>query len=199
MLTNKDALRKVLNFLLDMICVFASFLMNLAAFSDPGSIGSLIVDNRLGIAVFLMTLAFMLIIFKCYEEPVREYSMTSAVKLGGALIISHIVFILLLYIMGEAPPPLFVLNQIIYSIFICGIYRLLIVLNLRIGLEFLKREHVDDVKRVIIVGAGDAGKYLADMLNYDKSKKCVRLRSSMTMQILRAKRSRVCLLWGLVS
>ncbi|MFZ5975659.1 MAG: polysaccharide biosynthesis protein [Bacillota bacterium] len=171
MLNDKDTIRKTLTYIVDIACLFLIMLLNLATYNADGNIGRLLSENRLILSLYLTVSALMLLLFKCYEDPLKDYSFFSTAKTGGAILSAHIIFVLLMGVIGQPVPPVFLLNLFVYSVVICGLTRLLAVSFYRIGPSIRKPVHKGDMKRVIIFGAGDAGRYLVDMLNQDKSKK----------------------------
>jgi FlaA1/EpsC-like NDP-sugar epimerase len=62
------------------------------------------------------------------------------------------------------------INIAVYSIFFLSLYRLTMLLIRRLNTYFIIRSKQSGIQRVIIMGAGAAGKYLADMLRNDKTK-----------------------------
>ena len=64
----------------------------------------------------------------------------------------------------------YLVNLVIYTVFFLGAYRMVAHFGRRLNSFVLIRSKKCDMQRVIIMGAGDAGKYLADMLKTDKSK-----------------------------
>lgn len=157
--------------MIDLACLFLIMMLNLSAFYAGTGMDGLLDQNRLVVAVYLTVTGLMLLLFKCYDERLRDHTLFTAVKTGGAIITGHILFVLLMAVTGQPVPFLLWLNLTIYSIVICSAYRLLAFAFYRTGPSILKPSNSKDMKRVIIFGAGDAGKYLVDMLNYDKAKR----------------------------
>lgn len=171
MLDRKKTLPKLGTFVLDMACIFFCMLYNLAIHGPYVyvDLASLLFEYKVILAIYLTIAAFMLVLFKCYEELIREFTLFGGLKVAGALCASNLVFMLLTSVLGQDFSFALMINSIIYSIFICELYRLLVVAGLR--LSYLNPVSSFDEQRVIIFGAGDAGKYLVDMLRSDKSKK----------------------------
>jgi len=168
---SKDVLRKAATFLADIAILFCVMLVNLAADNAGSGLSALLDRYRLVVALYVTLCGLMLLMFKCYDDPLRDYSLFSASKAAGAMFVAFVLFVVLLSIIGQRPTALFLTNLFIYSVVFCGTYRLLIVSVYRIGPNFFRPVSKGDMQRVIIFGAGDAGKYLVDMLNQDRSKR----------------------------
>ncbi len=166
----KLAFGKAIAFILDVACLFGVLLLTLPLLSDAPNIGALLEQHRLIVISYLGISIFIFLLVKCYNDQIRDYSLFSAMKLCGAVVISSLIFALFMAVLGQALPFLFLLNLAIYAGAACGLYRLVALSAYHAYYRVLKRDRSKDVKRAIIFGAGDAGKYLVDMLNYDLSK-----------------------------
>lgn len=166
----KLAFGKAIAFILDVACLFGVLLLTLPLLSGAPNIGTLLEQHRLVVITYLGINIFTFLLVKCYNEQIRDYSLFSAIKLCGAVIISSLIFAFSMAVLGQALPFMFLLNLAIYAVAACGLYRLVALSAYYAYYRVLKRDRSKDVKRAIIFGAGDAGKYLVDMLNYDPSK-----------------------------
>jgi FlaA1/EpsC-like NDP-sugar epimerase len=89
----------------------------------------------------------------------------------GTFLISFIFsYVILVLITGQLYDIMFSISLIIYTVFFFCAYRLGDVVIRRIDHLIFRLRGTSDMDRVIIFGAGDAGKYLVDLLNNDKTK-----------------------------
>jgi len=168
----KAAIKKIITFLLDVLCLFGVLLLTLYTYSASGtpSLGTLITQNRLLIIVYLVVNIFTFLLVRCYDEEIRDFSLLSTIRLLGAITASHLIFAIFMAVIGQALPFLFILNLAIYAAAALGLYRLLALIAFNAFYSLLKADRSVEAKRAIIFGAGNAGKYLVDMLNHDPSK-----------------------------
>lgn len=167
----KISLKKLAIMLTDLVCFFGALLLALTSESTSLSIASLLAQNRLLVIAYLVISAFVFLLFKCYDQLIRDYSVFNAIKLGGAVAAAHLILGLFMLIVKQPQPFTRILNLAIYTTVACGIIRLLVLSFYSAFNYFPRAGKKGDVKRAIIFGAGNAGKYLVDMLNQDKSKK----------------------------
>ena len=172
MTDTKQFVHRLITFFLDLICFFVVVVISLSMTTNA-SLAQLLDVYKLMIILYITILGLVLLLSKCYMEPIRDYTLVSALRIVGSLIIGHIIFILIMLITGQPVRFYTLLNLIIYSIAFCGAYRLLIVSVFMLKRNMLRTSQTKDMKRVIIFGAGDAGKYLANQLNQDRSKMLV--------------------------
>ena len=170
MLSIKLAVQKSIIFIFDMLCLAGVLLLTLPTLSVAKDGSALMELNRLLIIAYFIINVFTFLLVKCYDEQIRDYSLLSAIKLCGAVVISHLIFAIFMAVVGQALPFRFILTLTIFTGAFCGLYRLLVLAAYHVFYRLLKTDRSKDVKRAIIFGAGNAGKYLVDMLNQDPSK-----------------------------
>ncbi|NLT16257.1 MAG: hypothetical protein GXY11_01370, partial [Clostridiales bacterium] len=59
-------------------------LVNLAADNAGSGLSALLDRYRLVVALYVTLCGLMLLMFKCYDDPLRDYSLFSASKAAGA-------------------------------------------------------------------------------------------------------------------
>lgn len=166
----KLAVRKSIAFVLDVLCLMGVLLLALYPNSPAQDLGALIGQNRLLMISYLIINIFMFLLARCYDEQIRDFSLFSTMKLFGALAASHLIFALFMAVVGQVQPFLLILNLGVYAAAALGLYRLLALTAYHLYYRLWKTDGSKDIKRAIIFGAGNAGKYLVDMLNQDPSK-----------------------------
>ena len=121
--------------------------------------------------MLVITMALMSVILKTYNEPIFANFALSVVTSVGTFIISlAISAVFLILVNSQQFSLIYLINLVIYTVFFLGAYRMVAHFGRRLNSFVLIRSKKCDMQRVIIMGAGDAGKYLADMLKSDKSK-----------------------------
>jgi FlaA1/EpsC-like NDP-sugar epimerase len=155
--------------MVDVLCFLLALMINLSYHAQYVSLQALIEQNRMVLILYLAISALLLLSFKCYDEPLRDMTLFGGVKMGGVILLSNVLFNLLISAIGIRMPFLFMLNLFIYSVAISGIYRLLVVSYFYVYGNVFKIRKSAGLRRVIIFGAGHAGKYLVDVLK-DPSK-----------------------------
>lgn len=171
MIKDKDKITKAISMVLDLISVVLGMVLTLEANRVLLPQGMVLKEPWLMIVAYSAITMLFLIIFRAYDNPIQDYSALDVFKLVSALFVSCLVSYLLMFLMGTPIAAITLLDLMTFPLYFCGLYRLLLFLFLRHGKDFLNLERDKDMKRVIIVGAGAAGKYLADMLLFDHSKK----------------------------
>ncbi len=166
----KQTIQKAIVFILDVLCLAAVLLLTLPSLAPAPDLGSLLMLHRLLIIAYIVINVFTFLLLRCYDEQLRDYSLISAIKLCGAVVISHLIIAVFMAMVGQPLPFRFTLNLLIYSGAFCGLYRLLALGAYHAIYRLLNTDRKTEVKRAIIFGAGNAGKYLVDMLNQDPSK-----------------------------
>ncbi len=170
MLSIKQAFQKSIVFILDVACMAGVLLLTLPSLAPAPDADSLLLLHRLLAIAYVVINIFTFLLVRCYDEQIRDYSLFSAIKLCGAVIISHLILAIFMAVMEQALPFRFILSLTIFTGAFCGLYRLLVLTAYHVFYRLLKTDRSKDVKRAIIFGAGNAGKYLVDMLNQDPSK-----------------------------
>lgn len=165
----KSFLLKILMFLLDVVCFFIAIVVSLALAAGDGFV-RLLSESRLIVILYPSFTGLFLLLMNSYAELPGDYSFYSALKIISAIIISHVFFALLMIFLGRPVSYIFLINIAVYSMALCGLYRFAAVSVYYMRRHMLK-DRASNEKRVIIFGAGDAGKYLANMLFQDSSKK----------------------------
>lgn len=170
MLSIKLAFQKSIAFIMDVLCLAGVLVLLLPTLSSASDIGSLLIQHRLILISYIVINLFTFLLIRCYDELIRDYSLFSAIKLCSAVIISNLIFSVFMAIVAQPLPFMFILTLAVFTGTACGLYRLLMLSAYHIFYRLLKTDRSKDVKRTIIFGAGNAGKYLVDMLNQDPSK-----------------------------
>ena len=168
----KEATKKTITFLVDVLGLIWALALALSTHYGMPADGfaGLFMQYRLPIIAYLGINIFTLLLVRCYDELIRDYSLFSTIKLFGALAISHLLFALFMSVIGDTQPSLLILNLTVYAAAALGVYRLIVLVAFQALLHLPKANRSGHAKRAIIFGAGSAGKYLVDMLNQDPSK-----------------------------
>ena len=137
--------------------------------------GSSLIDNssiRSFILMLIITMGFISFITKTYNEPILENISLSVISSIGTFLISLVISVVFLLLVDSRQFNLiYLVNLVIYTMFFLGMYRLMIHMFRRIDAFVVNKKNTTSNNRVIIMGAGDAGKYLAEMLKNDATKK----------------------------
>lgn len=160
-----SAVRKICVFLIDLLC------MTVALFASFAAAGMGEVDqNKLVVFGFLVLGSISIfLLLDCYGNDIWEFDTISAVKICVAVACVHAVLGVLSIADLVRIPAKVVLNALAYSLLLCGGYRLFLSAWNKMNL-LTNRGITGQRKRVLIVGAGDAGGFLVNLLNYDASK-----------------------------
>lgn len=157
--------KKIILFLLDLFCMFVAFFLSghMAGVSllDKSSLIALVFMALGAVSTFLM--------LDCYGNGIWEFDTISAIKICLAITLTHAILIIVSLIGLIAMPIMVIVNSIMYSFLFCGGYRLVVSAWNKMHILSVSDSH-GHRKRVLIVGAGDAGRFLANLLNYDASK-----------------------------
>ena len=163
-----ERLRKIITFFADAIsiatgCIVSSLILY------PESVASGIVYSY--ILVTIITMILLSIILKTYETTIHENFSMSVISAICTYILSFILAVIIMFVISaEQLALIHLVNLIVYTVFCMGFYRLGILFIRRLNTFLFVRGNNAGIQRVIIMGAGDAGKYLADMLRNDKTK-----------------------------
>ena len=156
--------------IMDAVCFFIVITINLSSYQAAPSLAALFEANRLIVILYLTITMLIFLLFRCYTDPIQDYTLSDALKIAGAIVSSHVIFAVVIGLIRQPLPFVFLLNLAIYSLVLCGVYRLIILSVYYVRNNLVHLTNADDAERVIIFGAGDAGKYLVSMLGQDKSK-----------------------------
>lgn len=168
---NNELLRKSLTFAADSLCIVLSVTLSSATYFPESSIFVHIVNFRSLIVLLILSFGMVSIILKNYNDPIMENLAASMIIAIGTFLISFIFsYVILVLITGQLYDIMFSISLIIYTVFFFCAYRLGDVVIRRIDHLIFRLRGTSDMDRVIIFGAGDAGKYLVDLLNNDKTK-----------------------------
>lgn len=121
-------------------------------------------------AIFVIYNAIFLIV-RYYKDSIFNFDSFSAIVLGGSLFIIHLFFLVYSVLSNSGIPIKTVLTSLIISCFFCGSYRICVIAGRKLLVRFLRNVSREEGKRIIIFGAGEAGKFLANMLTFDNNKK----------------------------
>lgn len=161
----KEMTKEILFFCLDMLCMFLALRFS---FWQTGIHST--DKNTLLIMLFLLLLsAVIFLILGCNENDIWEFDTISAVRICIAI---ALVFGMLAVctIVGLVIAPMIVyFNSFVYSCVLTGGYRLFLSAWNKLKLCVVVKSN-GRKKRVLIIGAGNAGCFLANMLNHDASK-----------------------------
>lgn len=167
----KDFVRKSLTFAADSLCIFIGVLLSSATYDPEATLIAHIVDYKALIVLLIISSAVISLILRSYNDPIRENLAASMIIVIGTFIVSYITsFLLLVFIDGQVYNTMFSISLIMYTTFLFCAFRLGNFVFRRLDTFLFKIRSVHSMEPVIIFGAGDAGKYLVDLLNKDKSK-----------------------------
>lgn len=158
-------IKKIIVFLIDLSCMAGALYMSFCAV-EMGQLD----QNKLVLLAFLILGAISIfLLIDCYGNDIWEFDTVSAVKICWAIVCVFGIIGVVSAIGLVAVPVSVLVNAVAYSFLLCGGYRLLCSawnkMNLLSGKAITGQR-----KRVLIVGAGDAGGFLANLLNYDASR-----------------------------
>jgi FlaA1/EpsC-like NDP-sugar epimerase len=167
-----DLARKILTFGADALSIVAGSLLCTIMYHPDATL----LENISGIESFVLmiviTMALVSVILKTYNDPILgNISLSVIYSISSFLIALVISVVFLLLVDSQKFNMAYLVNLVIYTVFFLGSYRLAIHMFRRIDVFMVTRKRTSDTDRVIIMGAGDAGKYLADLLKNDKTKK----------------------------
>ena len=167
-----DTVRQVLTFGADVISIVTGSVLY-TLMSRPGT--SLLHSYQSILPFLLMlviTTALISIILKTYAEPIFGNFSHSVILASVTFFIALALSAAFSAIIGDLGfEVVYLVNIVIYTVFFLGVYRMVVNMARRFGSYIVTKSKKCDMERVIIMGAGDAGKYLADMLKTDKSKR----------------------------
>jgi FlaA1/EpsC-like NDP-sugar epimerase len=167
-----DNLRKVLTYAADALCIAAGSLLCVFMYHPDASLMQNFASIESFVFVLIITMALVSVILKTYNEPIVGNITISVISSVWAFFISFVISVVFLLLVNSQKFNLvYYINLAIYTIFFLGLYRLAVQILRRIDSFVLIRRKTSDMDRVIIIGAGNAGKYLAEMLKNDKTKK----------------------------
>lgn len=165
-----DLARKILTFGADALSIVAGSVL-CALLYKPGAV-LWNDDARSFILMLIISMGVISLIFRTYNEPILDSILFSVVSSVGTFLISLVMSVIFLLLLDNVRLDFaFLINLVIYTIYFLGAYRLAIHLFRRAGVYMVHMLRASNAQRVIIMGAGTAGRYLADMLRNDRSKK----------------------------
>jgi FlaA1/EpsC-like NDP-sugar epimerase len=168
---SNEFLRKAVTYLADALCIVLGIGLCLLVNSPGTPLVQAFSEMRAFILMLLVTTALLSAVLRTYNDPVLESVTVSAVKSIGtflaALVLTSVVMLL---IDTQRIKPVFILNIFVYAIFFLGAFRIGLHILRRFDSYMMKFRNTSAISRVIIMGAGDAGKFLVDQLRNDKSK-----------------------------
>ncbi len=166
-----SVIRKILNFSADALCILVSNVLCAVMFYPQMSF----LENAAGAMplafMLIITAAFLSVIINTYGEPIYESVPLSAIAAIGTFLLAMVIdIIFLLLIRQNSIDFRYLINLVVYGIFLLSMYRLMMLIARRISGFMIGMRKSSSVQRVIIMGAGDAGRFLVDMLLKDKTK-----------------------------
>ncbi len=163
-----DKLRKIITFTADALSIVAgSFICTLMFYPTVLFSGSVISF----VAVMVITMGLLSLILKLYENTIYDNIAMSVLSAMGTFMLAFLLAVVIMFLINMKQFNLILMvNIVVYALFFLGLYRLALLLLRRLYTYMVVRNQKSGVKRVIIIGAGDAGRYLVDMLRNDKSK-----------------------------
>lgn len=164
-----DFTRRILTFGADTLSIVAGSVLCTVMF-QPGTV---IYDtNKAFVLMLIITMGLVSFILHTYNEPIRGNVAVSVLSAIGTFLISLALSVTFLLLLDTKQFNMaYIVNYAIYTILFLSLFRLFIYMLHRFESYILTQKSISDMERVIIMGAGDAGKYLAEMLKNDKSKK----------------------------
>ncbi|MEL4105825.1 nucleoside-diphosphate sugar epimerase/dehydratase [Oscillospiraceae bacterium WX1] len=166
-----DNLRKIMTFAADALSVVFGSVLCTVLYHPEASVTENFLSIRAFLLMVLITMGLFSLILRTYNDPIFENFSLSVLFSSGTFLVAlalALVFHLLVY--GQSFDVIYLINILVYSIFFLGTYRLALLFLRRAFNVISNFRRSSTMQRVIIMGAGDAGKYLADLLRNDKSK-----------------------------
>lgn len=171
---DKDIVRRFVTFFADAFCIGVGILLSRAFTHGIIRFGGHILPFGSFLALQLLMLALIEILFRSYGEPIDGNLVSSLAGILADYLISLALTALIFSIAFSGMPDFpFLLNDVLYTIAFVCIFRLLVIVYRRLRMLLSHRNGTGDAVRVIIFGAGDAGRYLADMLRKEKGKNLI--------------------------
>lgn len=168
-MSRKSITKYIIIYLGDVLSVYAAFLLSLlftGMFTD-------VLANKSTVVIYLseIFIIYNIVFFlmKYYRDSIFNFDSFSAITLGISLTIIYALFFIINLFAYRQINLTVLLLALVFSCFICGSYRILIIAGSRVLIGYLKADGKSQDSNVIIYGAGEAGKFLANMLAYDKS------------------------------
>ena len=172
MLKIHDLARKILTFGADAISIAAGSVLCTVMIHPEASLIQDLISLQALLPMVLLTTALMSVILKTYSEPIfGNLALSTITSIGTFLISLAISVFVLILVGGQRFGLIYLINLVIYAIFFLGSFRVAVHFIRRLDNFVVLWKKRCDTDRVIIMGAGDAGKYLADFLKTDKSKR----------------------------
>lgn len=166
-----ESIRKILTFGADSLSIVIGSMLYTIMYHPEASLLENIISIQSLIIVLLITMALVSVIIKTYSDPIYENISLSIISSIGTFLIAFVISVVILLLDGNQKFSLIqIVNMLIYSIFFLASYRMAMHLLRRLGIFIITRRKTSDIDRVIIMGAGDAGKFLVNMLRNDRSK-----------------------------
>lgn len=166
-----ESVRKILTFGADSLSIVIGSMLYTIMYHPEASLLENIISIQSLIIVLLITMALVSVIIKTYSDPIYENISLSIISSIGTFLIAFVISVVILLLDGNQKFSLIqIVNMLIYSIFFLASYRMAMHLLRRLGIFIITRRKTSDIDRVIIMGAGDAGKFLVNMLRNDRSK-----------------------------
>ena len=167
-----DLTRKILTFSADALSIITGSVLCTLMYHPESSLLQEFQSIQSFLLVLVITMALMSVIIKTYSEPIfGNFSLSVLLSIGTFLIALVISASFIVIIGSQKYSILYIVNLMVYAVFFLGAYRMVVNMFRRLWTFVVTRSKKCNMERVIVMGAGDAGKYLADMLKSDKSKR----------------------------
>jgi len=152
----KDIKRTFFHIMFDVLALFCSFVMAIVLYGKTSSIGSF--DGLLVIGVSVLAALCVLVLSKFYRIIVRYITGRAVIPASGAMLVSSLVAYFL---------SVFLDSGILFpEIFSYALFGFMSILGFRyIYRDIIIRKSVKDEIRVVIYGAGEAGRQFLNSLN----------------------------------
>lgn len=170
-MSRKSLAKHIIIYLGDLLSVFAAFFLSVLftrIYQDIFTDTSRVIIYLAEIFIIYNIVFFSV---RYFRDSVFNFDSFSAVTVGISLAAIYVLFFIINMIAykGISLPAL--LLALVFSCFFGGTYRIAIIAGSKILIGYMKGDGKSGDSNVIIYGAGEAGKFLANMLSYDKSKK----------------------------
>lgn len=166
-----DIFRKLLTFGADSLSIVIGSILYAIMYHPEAPLLENIISIQSFLIVMLITMALVSVIIKTYSDPIFENISLSIISSIGTFLIAFVLSLVILILGGNHKLSVIqIVNMVIYSVFFLAGYRLAMHLMRRLGIFIITNRKTSDIDRVIIMGAGDAGKFLVNMLRNDRSK-----------------------------
>jgi FlaA1/EpsC-like NDP-sugar epimerase len=146
------------------------------------------------VIVILYNIAFFTL--KYYKDSIYFFDYFAVARLGLSIFFIYSVLALVMTVRGFFVEIRVIAGCFIVSCFLSGSYRILLIIIMNLLYRYLKAFRKKGVTNIIVFGAGDAGRFLENMLTYDKTKRMRVVAFIDDNPALHGKKVRGCPIYG---